>query len=70
MRKIIVLAALKSEFVTEDDFSLEIKYTGIGKINSARATTQLILQEKPDLVINVGTAGAQNLCLESILLMR
>jgi adenosylhomocysteine nucleosidase len=58
MKKIIILAALKSEFVNEKDFSHEIKYTGVGKINATRSTTQLILEEKPELIVNVGTAGA------------
>lgn len=57
MRKIVVVAALESEFFTTKGPIERIYYTGIGKINSARITTELILQEKPDLIINVGTAG-------------
>jgi adenosylhomocysteine nucleosidase len=57
MRKVIVVAALESEFFSAKGQIETIHYTGIGKINSARATTQLILEKMPDLIINVGTAG-------------
>lgn len=57
MKKIAIIAALESEFFTPKGKIEKIYYTGIGKINSARATTQLILEEKPDLILNVGTAG-------------
>lgn len=57
MRKVLVIAALKSEFFTTAGPIDKIYYTGIGKINSARMTTQLILEEKPELILNVGTSG-------------
>jgi adenosylhomocysteine nucleosidase len=57
MRKIVIVAALESEFLRPGDVNAKIFYTGIGKINAARATTQLIFEEKPDLILNVGTAG-------------
>ena len=35
-------------------------FTGVGKINAAHVATKVILEHKPDLVINYGTAGAIN----------
>ena len=64
MKRYLVLAALESEFFTVEKSIKKIHYTGIGKINSSRVTTELILQEKPDLILNVGTAG----CLKPELL--
>lgn len=60
MGNIVILAALETEFFTTRKLKQKIYYTGIGKINSSRVTTQLILTEQPDLIINVGTAGTLN----------
>lgn len=57
MRKTIVIAALESEFFTPFIQNLRIYYSGVGKINASRLVTQLIVEERPDLVLNVGTAG-------------
>lgn len=43
---------------------LYFSYTGIGKVNAAISTTMLINALKPDLVINLGTAGGINANLE------
>jgi adenosylhomocysteine nucleosidase len=64
MKNIVVVAALESEYFSIQDPIKKIFYTGIGKINSARLTTELILAFKPDLILNVGTAG----CLRKNLL--
>ena len=64
MKRIIVVAALESEYFTIQGPIKRIYYTGIGKINSARVTTELILETKPKLILNVGTAG----CLQKELL--
>jgi len=64
MKKIVVVAALESEYFTIQGPIKKIYYTGIGKINSARVTTELILETKPELILNVGTAG----CLRKELL--
>ena len=64
MKHIIVVAALESEYFGIQGPIKKIYYTGIGKINSARLTTELILATKPDLILNVGTAG----CLRKNLL--
>ena len=53
----VVVAALESEYFTIQGPIKKIYYTGIGKVNSARFTTELILKTKPDLILNVGTAG-------------
>jgi adenosylhomocysteine nucleosidase len=64
MKRIVVVAALESEYFTIQGPIKKIYYTGIGKINSARVTTELILETKPHLILNVGTAG----CLRKELL--
>ena len=64
MKNIVVVAALESEYFTIQGPIKKIYYTGIGKINSARLTTELILATQPDLILNVGTAG----CLHKKLL--
>jgi adenosylhomocysteine nucleosidase len=66
MRKIVVIAALESEYFNAKGPVEKIYYSGIGKINSARVTTELILEVKPDLIVNVGTAG----CLSEEMLGR
>lgn len=57
MKKLIIVAALESEFLPFSGNCPKIYYTGIGKINASRLMTQLILEERPELVLNVGTAG-------------
>lgn len=64
MKNIVVVAALESEYFSSKGPIKKIYYTGIGKVNSARLTTELILAFKPDLILNVGTAG----CLRKNLL--
>lgn len=44
----------------EGENTLYFSYTGIGKVNAAMSTTILINIIKPDLVINLGTAGGIN----------
>lgn len=57
MAKIIILVALESEFYSDLESYGPVFYTGIGKINAARLTTELILNKKPEYILNVGTAG-------------
>ena len=64
MKNTVVIAALESEYFNIQGPIKKIFYTGIGKINSTRLTTELILALKPDLILNVGTAG----CLRKNLL--
>jgi len=69
-RKIFVIAALESEFRSSDNFQIPIYYSGVGKINAARLTTELIINHNPDLVINVGTAGSLQQNLEGFIYIR
>ncbi len=58
MQRVIVLAALPEEYIDSIDSRHKVVYTGVGKINAARVTTQVILELKPQLIVNVGTAGS------------
>lgn len=53
----IILAALKEEIPTlhKED---RVFVTGLGKVNATLQATKLILEHKPNLVVNFGTAGA------------
>ena len=57
--KAIILSAIK-----EETHSLNTKYdinhTGVGKVNAALSALRTIKEEKPDLIINFGTAGSLN----------
>lgn len=37
---------------------MNVHYSGIGKINAAFRCTEVILKFKPDLIVNLGTAGS------------
>jgi len=54
----IVLCAIPQE--VEGLFYTDVFFTGVGKINAATITTQLIKDYKPKLIINYGTAGSVN----------
>ena len=58
MGKILIVAALESEFFTDKTLNHEIVYSGVGKINATRTLTEQILKNRPSLVVNVGTAGS------------
>jgi adenosylhomocysteine nucleosidase len=60
VRKIVIVVALESEFSIRSKLSHKVTYTGVGKVNAARVVTQLILSDKPDLILNLGTAGTLN----------
>jgi adenosylhomocysteine nucleosidase len=68
--KTIIVAALKSEFFTDESFGQEIVYTGVGKINAARTITEQILRNKPEIVIHVGTAGSLHSALKGTFVVR
>jgi adenosylhomocysteine nucleosidase len=61
--KVSLVLADKDEW--KDDFELfknhSINFCGIGKINAASGTTEIICKYAPDLIINLGTAGNVNL---------
>ena len=50
----MIVAALQEE---TKKLPRVILHTGVGKINAAASLTEAILKDKPDIVINYGTAG-------------
>lgn len=44
----------------ENNLDVYLLNTGVGKTNAAITTTQFILENNPDVIINIGTAGAIN----------
>ena len=59
--KIVVTFAVKEEVIDvplKDAIIVPI-VTGIGKANAAFSLTRAVLLEKPDMVLNIGTAGTQ-----------
>jgi adenosylhomocysteine nucleosidase len=56
--KILVLTALESELKAgRAPEGVEVLYCGVGKVNTAIATTMALLHTKPALVVNYGTCG-------------
>jgi len=57
--KILVTYALEAERgeIQLPEYELVFCATGVGKASSALKTYQAVLCEKPDLVLNIGTAG-------------
>jgi len=56
--KILVLTAVDDELdKARAPDGIEVIYTGVGKINTASATTLAVLALRPRLVVNYGTAG-------------
>jgi adenosylhomocysteine nucleosidase len=59
MKKILLLTATPFEADAMDNkiMGVEIHYTGVGKINAAIITTQLIEKHQPDVVVNFGSCA-------------
>ena len=55
MNNIKILCALPQE--VDGLYDTEIFFTGVGKVNAASTTEQIIKDYKPKLIINYGTAG-------------
>ncbi len=56
--KIGLIVALDSEYEALRSIGIEnVVKAGIGKVNAARTTTELILGQRPDCIINSGVAG-------------
>lgn len=72
MKKVLVTYAVKDEFVPVTLQGYEIKYvhTGIGKAKAAMKLTEAICKERPDLVLNMGTAGTLNHSIGDIFICR
>lgn len=47
--------------------NIHVHYSGIGKVNAAMKTMEVILTQKPDLVLNLGTAGSQKFHTHTLL---
>jgi len=58
MDEVIVLVALERELPQTTLSNLHIEYTGVGKVNAAFKTSELINQFSPKTIINYGTAGS------------
>jgi adenosylhomocysteine nucleosidase len=59
MKKILTVFALEEE--TQNLFAdANVLYTGVGKVNASYVLTKSILQNRPDFIINIGTAGSKN----------
>jgi adenosylhomocysteine nucleosidase len=56
--KILLLVAMAQELDVAPRFDMNLHHTGVGKVNAAWRTAHFIYQNRPDLVINFGTAGA------------
>ena len=70
MTDVVILAALPEEFVLAIDSRYKTVYTGVGKINAARVTTQAILELQPQLIVNIGTAGSVSKDLSGVVSIR
>ena len=59
MKKTIITYAVKEEYINLHPTGIEIMSlrTSVGKTKSACLLTKAICQEKPDFVLNIGTAG-------------
>ncbi len=62
MKKLLITYALKEEFkpVSVDGYEIDYLTTGVGKTRSAMKLTEAVIKKRPDLVINIGTAGTLN----------
>ncbi len=61
--KIVIIAALKEElesFLRLKDKKIKLVTCGVGKVNAAAKTQEVIDQFSPDLVMMTGVAGAAN----------
>ena len=56
--KTLFLIALEVELPASQFEQLNIQYTGVGKVNAAYQTMRNIVEHKPDVIINFGSAGA------------
>ncbi len=53
-----LVVATEAEAAPLRDLGVPVAVSGIGAVNAALATADLIARERPDLVVNVGIAGA------------
>jgi adenosylhomocysteine nucleosidase len=70
MKKILVIAALDSEYFSSKSLKHSIIYSGVGKINASRVTTRAVIEYQPEIVVNVGTAGSLRKDLSGLYIVR
>ena len=58
MKKIVFIVALENELPQKELPRYKIEYSGVGKINATYKTLEVIKNDRPDLIINYGTAGS------------
>ena len=58
MKKIVFIVALENELPQKELPRFKIEYSGVGKINATYKTLEVIKNDRPDLIINYGTAGS------------
>jgi adenosylhomocysteine nucleosidase len=60
--KVLIVMALREESggVLENN-GFSVKYSGLGMVNAASRLTEFLMTEKPDRVINLGTAGSMSI---------
>ena len=63
---VLILVAVEEELSSKDLPSFQIQYTGVGKINAAIKTLEIIKDYSPTQIINYGTAGRLNKKLEGL----
>ena len=63
---VIILVAVEEELGSKDLPNLQIHYTGVGKINAAIKTLEIIKDYSPTQIINYGTAGGLNKKLKGL----
>ena len=57
---VLILVAVEEELSIRDLPDIQICYTGVGKINAAIKTIEIIKDVSPTHIINYGTAGSLN----------
>ena len=65
--KILILVALQDELDANEIGNFKVYYSGVGKVNAAIKTLQVIQKHSPDLIVNFGTAGSLNPRLSGLL---
>lgn len=71
-RLLLVCFALPEEAVELEVSGFEVRtlLTGVGKVNAAFRLTEAVLRERPDFVLNVGTAGTLRHAVGDIVVSR
>lgn len=70
MKKTVVIIALPSESQGLFEKALpadQLFFCGVGKVNAAFKTTEVILKYNPDMIINLGTAGSKKIKTHELL---